>query len=287
MKRFSAVCILMLFLLSLCIPVSAEDTSQLGFVTDLAGLLTEEQVTELETEASRIADAYGCGLYILTVEDYTYYAQPGDDCFDFAMSVYSTYDMGLGPEKNGQLLVLSMADRDYAICAYGAAAHQAFTDYGKEQLEQEFLDDFARNDWYQGFSDYLTYGEEYLGLAAQGSPVDVPIDGSGWVDGDDYGAYYGKQPPSPFACIFFIGILPAAVALIVCLILKGKMKTAVLQKNADAYMRPNGLLLRTRIDQYTHTTEHRERINTDSHGGGRSGGTTINSSGFSGHSGKF
>ena len=287
MKRLSAICILALLLLSLCLPVSAGDAASLGYVTDLAGLLTEEQAAELEAEAARIADTYGCGLYILTVQDFTDYARSGDDCFDFAMSVYGTYELGVGPEKNGQLLVLSMAERDYAICAYGDAAHRAFTDYGKEQLEQEFLDDFARDDWYQGFSDYLTYGEAYLSAAARGEPVDVTDNGYGRYDGDGYTSYQEKQPPSPLACVFFIGILPAAVALIVCLILKGKMKTAVLQKNADAYIRPNGLLLRTRIDQYTHTTEHRERINTDSHSGGHSGGTTVNSSGFSGHSGKF
>ncbi len=284
MKRLTAFGLLALLLLAISVPAAgAETTSQLGYVTDMAGLLTDEQVAELEAEASRIADAYGCGLYILTVEDFTYYAQSGDDCFDFAMSVYSTYDLGVGPEKNGQLLVLSMADRDYAICAYGTAAHVAFTDYGKEQLEQEFLDDFARDDWYSGFRDYLTYGEEYLRLSIEGHPVDVPYDGS------DYSGYYEKETPGPLACVFFIILVPGILALIVCLILKGKMKTARLQTNADAYLRPNGLLLRTRIDQYTHTTEHRERIDTGSHssGGHSGGGTSINSSGFSGHSGKF
>ena len=243
--------------------------------------------------AAAAAQQYGCGLYILTVQDYTEYAAAGSDPFDFAMSVYSRYDLGVGEERNGLLLVLSMEDRDYAICAYGNGAHTAFTDYGKEQLEAEFLDNFAADDWYGGFSDYLAYGTEYLRLAAAGTPVDWVDDGSDWADGDSPwavdGSGYYREGPTTLQCFLFIFLIPAGIALVVCLILKGKMKTAREQVNANEYIRPNGMTLLQRIDQYTHTTETRVRIESQqsSGGGGHHGGTTINSSGFSGHSGKF
>ena len=55
-----------------------------------------------------------------------------------------------------------MAERDYSLIAYGSDAHYAFTDYGKTVLENGFLDDFRRDDWNSGFSDYISGCEQLL-----------------------------------------------------------------------------------------------------------------------------
>ena len=50
-----------------------------------------------------------------------------------------------------------------------------------------------------------------------------------------------------------------------------------------------GLILRASTDQFINTTVTRVpiHVDNDNHKGGWSGGTTIDSGGFSGHSGKF
>ena len=78
-------------------------------------------------------------------------------------------------------------------------------------------------------------------------------------------------------------ILPAlavgcGVALMICLLLKAKMKSVRKGAEADVYVTAEGLDLTERADVYTHTTEVRRRKNNKD--GSESGG---GGSGRSGH----
>ena len=66
---------------------------------------------------------------------------------------------------------MSMSDRKYATFFYGPKAEYAFDAYGQELMEEEFLDDFRDDDWYDGFEDYLEVCAEYLERAEAGDPV--------------------------------------------------------------------------------------------------------------------
>ena len=118
----------------------------LNYVTDVAGLLSDEQLQTLEQKAQEVSEQYNCGVYAVTVDDYQNYDDSG--VFDTAVAVYHGCNLGEGSDRDGILLLLSMADRDYAMFVYGPFANEAFNSYGQEQLEQVFLDDFADNDWY-------------------------------------------------------------------------------------------------------------------------------------------
>lgn len=74
-------------------------------------------------------------------------------------------------------------------------------------------------------------------------------------------------------------LVACAVALTVCLILKGRMKSVRAQRSAAVYVAPGGLTLTARSDRYSHTTETRTRINERDHDGGGGAGN--------GSSGKF
>ncbi len=76
----------------------------------------------------------------------------------------------------------------------------------------------------------------------------------------------------------------AIFALIVTAVLKARMKSAVLQTRADDYL-SGDLQLEYADDRFLSKDVVRVRRNEGS-GGGR-GGTSIRSSGFSHHSGKF
>lgn len=157
----------------------AEETNSLPyFVSDLSNLLTPEQWDELESTATSISTMYGCGIYIVTLRNYKDYSPGTDDFRAFAEEFYSSNNMGMGDDHNGTLLILSMAERDYALISYGSLAHNAFTDYGTELLASVFLDNFRSNDWFGGFSDYLKGSSKLLEYAALGNPVDVYFSGS-------------------------------------------------------------------------------------------------------------
>ena len=257
-------------LLALCLVLSlggvalASSQITMPHVTDAAGLLTQDEVLALEAQAEQIAENYGCAPYILVVDDFRVY----EDTYDVreaGMNLYERWGLGYGPEKNGLLLMLSMAERDYALVTYGSVTHQAFTDYGQEALREQFLDNFHNDDWVGGFRDYLDGCAWLLEQARNGTPYDVNT------------APKGFNP--------LILVIPLVLALVVCLVLTGQMKTAKRKTEAGDYMVQGGTEMRVVQDIFTHRTVTRQVIQQNENKGG--GGTTVNSRGFSGKSGKF
>ena len=66
-------------LLALCLllapmTVFAESNAQLNYVTDDAGILTDSQWEDLEQRAQQVSEEYQCGVYMITVDDYTDYS---------------------------------------------------------------------------------------------------------------------------------------------------------------------------------------------------------------------
>lgn len=246
---------------------SAEsETTQnvLAYVTDSAGILTAEEAASLEATAQALSSQYGCGVYAVTVDDFTTYTQEG--VYECATEIFQYYDLGYGDTRDGVLLLLSMEDRDYALISHGDFGNAAFTDYGKDVLSEEFIDNFGDDDWYGGFSDYLTMVGTMMEAAQNGEPVDVGSDIGG-------GSVLKGLPPA-----IFFGFV---VAIVICLNFKNKMKTARKATAAQEYVTPNGVRLIVQEDRYTHTTQIRENIEKEK------GGTSVDSGGFSGKSGKF
>lgn len=286
MKKTLSLILTALLLLSLLMPVSAEP--QLYNVTDAANLLTESEWQTLETRLSELSEATGCGIYIVTVEDYR--VDYDGEILGCAEEVFLQYDLGLGDERNGLMLMLSMAERDFALIAHGTYANTTFPDWVRNSITTNFLDDFRENDWYGGFRDFADDAELYLYDISE--PEDYGYgDETIGIETEPYVPEpRAKQVLDRFLHYFPILLIPCGiVALIICLILKGKMKTAIEKKDASDYITPVGLELTGRSDVFVRRTEHREVKPQENHssgsGSGFSGGG--GGSGFSGNSGKF
>ena len=103
--------VLAVLLLIICLSVPAFADAQLNHVTDEAGILYDSDIAALEERAAAVSEQYDCGVYIVTVEDFTDYS----DAYyvdDFGEELFSSYDLGLGDGNCGILLILSMAERD-------------------------------------------------------------------------------------------------------------------------------------------------------------------------------
>lgn len=262
-------------------PDTAEETDAVAepvYYYDSVGLLTAQQRADLEACGAAIAEEYDFGVYVVVLEDYRDYDRRSVE--DAAETVYRDLDLGVGAAKSGLMLLLSMDDRDYDLCAYGYG-HTAFTDYGKEELARVFLDDFRYNDWYEGFRDYQDEAEDMLRLANEGSPVDDPYAGY-----DDYGSTRSRSEPGPV--IGFSLLVGCVVALIACMVMRSKSRSVKSARSAGTYAVPEGLYLAESFDKFSHVTEQRVLIESSrGSGGGHGGGTSISSGGFSHSSGKF
>lgn len=266
MKRKIAVSLALALLLCMLLSSAAYAQGETGHVADGAGLLSQSEREKLEKAAEDISAKYRCGIYIVTVEDYRAYT--GGDVTACAEAIYKSEDLGYGPERDGVLLLLSMEDRDYSLIAYGAFGNAAFTDYGKERLSDEFLDDFSEDEWFSGFEDYLDVSARFMAAAREGSPVDRGSRGEMGL---------GTK-------LLIIVLAPCLIALGVCLVFRMQMKTAREKSAAHEYVTPGSENLRIREDIFTHRTQQRVRIPKQNSSGG---GTTVGSSGFSSRSGKF
>ena len=151
-RRLACIVLAALLLLGLCCTAFAEapaaTEAQLWNITDTVGLLTSDEDLTLEARAEEISAQYGVGIYLLILEDYSEYY---DDPYETAYELYHQNTLGMGEDRDGVILLMSMSDRKYATFFYGPKAEYAFDAYGQELMEEEFLDDFRDDDWYDGF----------------------------------------------------------------------------------------------------------------------------------------
>ena len=249
----------------LCALFAGQALAAQPYVTDEIGYLNADEQAELERLAREISEKNQCGVYIAVIEDYTRWARNIEDC---AQILYKEWDLGWGSDKSGLLLIMSMRQREYDLAAFGYG-NTAFTDYGKEVLSGYFLDDFRQDDWYRGYLDYLYQASDMIASARSGSPVDVP-------QRDDSGPNFLNR--------LLFTLMPGCMAgFIVTASAKAKMKNAVQRSSAEEYVVPGSVNLFVQNDLFLHRSRSVQVIH-ESHG---SGGTHVNSSGFSHHSGKF
>ncbi len=255
-KRAIILLLVLALMLALCAGAAAADT-QTDYVLDEAGLLHDSERTELTQQAERIARKYGVGVYIATLDDYR--SVSSESVYTAAYTLYHKNRMGVGEGRDGIILLLSMNDRDFATFCYGERGEGAFSDYALEMLEDEFLDDFAENDWYDGFEDYVETCAEYLQKAAEGHPVQ-------------------KSMTVPILIVIGASLL---IALIVVAVMWASMKNVAEKTTANAYV-SGGLQLTEQEDRFTHRTETRRKIERES-----SGSSSASGGGGHGRSGKF
>ena len=236
--------------------------ADMNYIFDLSDQLSYEEWAELEARAADISQRHGCGVYAAFVDDFTEYGG-GNDVYKTTYQLYHASELGMGADRDGIIILLSMDDRDYAMFVYGDHAEYAFDRYGQKELEDAFLGYFGDNDWYGGVSHYLDTCDEYLTRAEDGKPV--------------------RKNTLPMYII--VVAASCAIAGGICLMLKWKMKTVHQKAEANEYVAAGGLNLTKQYDRYTHTTETRRKIHDDSDSD--SGTSSCSGGGGSGRSGKF
>lgn len=257
-KRISAVAAALLLALALCVPAMAVD-GKMDYVIDSDDLFTLYEWEGLENQAAEISQHHGCGVYIQFVYDYNDYDY--GSIYETAETLYYADDFGEGEGQDGILLLVSFDTLDYALYYYGDKAALAFDANAIARLEEAFLPLFGEEDWCGGFYAYLAACDESLTRAETVTPAQA------------------DTPVSPARRILTVVGISCLVSLLICLSLKGKMKTVHRKSEARRYT-ADGLQLTDQYDRYTHTTESVRRVESS---GSSSGGS--NSSG--GSSGKI
>ena len=254
-------------------------------------LVDDTIAAELEQTCADAAAKYGCGIYAVILEDFTAY---DSTAYEAAKDIYREQNLGVGENRNGILLMLSMSERDYALVCYGDIANSVFTDKVQDKICDAFLDNFAEDDWKNGMIDYVAscahalehfegnVGEAFPGYYKDGvyyPPVDLTwqqvLQQYGWA-----------------IVLAAVGIAVFLCRKVVEPALRKSMYTAAIAHSAGCYIPENGVQLSVTEEYYSHTERHIRSCSTYSNSDDFSDDdvqweTTVDSDGFSGRSGKF
>ena len=237
-------------------------------LVDNADLLTEEEENLLLARLDEVSQRQQFDVVIVTASsiDGKSPMAYADDFFD-----YNGY--GVGVDRSGALLLLSMADRDWWISTRGYGI-TALTDFGIEKIGEDMIaDGLSDGAYYDAFVTFIRDCDSYVTAAKNGEPIDV-------------GTY-----KAPFAFVKAIGI-SAVIGLVVAMIvgssLKGKMKTVRAASAAAAYTRPGSFFLREQNDVFLYNNVTRTAKPQESRsGGGSSTHTSSSGASHGGGGGKF
>ena len=266
MKKFIKLIIITVLLSLSTLPIFATNSE---YVRDEYGLLTSEEVAQLDALAKEYSDEHDVGIYVRVLN-----STPGSfDLASYAETVY--HEEGLGDLTNGNmiLLIIAMDIRRYEYVAHGDKANAAFTDYGKTILADYVKGPLANGDYYRAFNVFISECDTYLDSYESGSAIDVNN------NPDNEAAKKALGAGATFG-------LPPLVALLTCLGLKSRNKSVATATTAKRYIPKHGVNIVVRQDSYLYSNTSRVKVvhHDDNHS---SGGTTINAGGFSSHGGHF
>ncbi len=258
-----------LFLLLGVVPVRA---AYLPRLVDDADLLTASEKDELIDRLDRVSKKRKCDVVIVTSR-----SLGGESAQDYADDYFYNNGYGMGDDKDGILLLVSMEDRDWYMSTSGFGI-DAFTDAGMEYMSRQFLPDLTSGDYYKAFETFTDLSDDYLAQARKGKPYDE-----------------GNLPKKPFNPFLLLGDFGAAflASFFMAGNQKSKLKSVRRKTRAGVYMVKGSLDLEDAADIFvTSRTSsrviHRDDDDFRDHGPGGSS-THIGSSGHvhGGMGGKF
>ncbi len=125
-------------------------------VYDEAGLFTEEELQRLEAKSLELWEALKLDLVIVTIED-----NQGKTSRDFADDFYDYGGFGYGPEADGVLLLINMADSEAYISTTGIAI-KYLTDARIEAVLDDILQHLPDGNYADGAMAFLGSVEYFV-----------------------------------------------------------------------------------------------------------------------------
>lgn len=246
MKRILSVVLTLMLCLTMAVQGSAADLPRL---VDSAELLTGNQQSQLLDHLDSLSESVQADIVIVTMESLGGYSAD-----QVVNAFYDQYHYGMGPGRDGVVLLLSMMERDYRILSNGFAA-DAIT-----------------------MGDIDSIGSKIVGDLSDGYYMDA------FMEFADLCAYEieGERNGFPFEFGLSLGISLAigfVVALIATGIMRSKLKSVRSRTGAREYTRPGSFRVTRSSDLFLYRTVDRRRrpreTSSGSRGGGGGGGRNV------------
>lgn len=232
----------------LCFGTAISAQAEEYYFYDYAGLVTDDEYYEIESELARISDEYGFDTVIYTAE-----SLGGDTADDYVRNVTDQ----LVKNQDGIMFLICPEDRDYSFYAFGEVDKHVITPVILDDLADDVISYVrdGKDDYYSAFKRFAARSEEeYIYVIENGNR--------------------SKFTAKHILIAVSVGLL---IALITVGIMSSSMKTIRSQTSADRYSANGGLKLRVSRDIFLYTSVTRTKIessSSSSSGGGHSGSTS-------------
>lgn len=242
-KKWIAIFLGWILLVTAVLPVAANAEANTDlFVIDNAELLTNGEEAKLTGVLRDYSQSNQAQLVIMTVADAV------GDVDTYVEYVYDSMNLGYGEDRDGVLLVLCMAEREYRILSNGYAGI-AISDWEINDIGETIVSDLS----------YGSYMQAFLGFANQ---CNYYLDG-----------YINGFPFNFGANLVIALVVGLVIGLIVALVLKSQLKSVRKQSGANVYVKPGSMQVTTHRDIFLYRNVSRTRKSSNS-SGGSSGGSS-------------
>lgn len=255
MKKLFAV-LLILSLLICTVYATGNDEPK---IVDKADLLTDAEEAALSGVAEQITNTFGMDVVIVTV-----YSLDGKTAEAYADDYFDYNGYGIGGQRSGILLLLSMEYRDWAMSTSGECI-RIFRDRDLDNIFDRIANDLSNDNYYSAFSRYLKLLNDHFKAYETGSTV-----GTGDI-------------VKRLLIALAIGAIAGGITLAV---MHSNMNTAKRQSGAANYIVKNSFHLFKQQDLYLYSKTSRTRKQESSSSGGSSHRSSSGRS-HGGRSGKF
>lgn len=233
-------------------------------LVDNADLLTDAEEEELLNTLNEISERQQVDIVVVTESSIG-----GASARDYADDFFDYNGYGIGEDRDGILLLISMEERDWYISTSGYGI-TAVTDAGLKYMSEQFVGYLSDGEYAVAFTSYAELCDEYITRALSGEAYDV-----------------GNLPKEPFGLRNIAIAFAAAfiISLIVTGIMRMNLKSVHSQPAAGAYIKNGSIQVTKRNDLflYSHVSRSERPKNTSSHSSG--GSSTHSSSSGSRHGG--
>ena len=239
MKRVFSALLALILCTMLTVSVSA---AQMPRLMDGADLLTDSQEAELLERLDAVSAELQTDVVIITLESCGGYSAD-----EVIQAFYDQYGYGYGGNRDGVMLLLSMAERDWRILCNGFAA-DAITPSERDEIGDHIVEELSAGEYMEAFMEFTSLCRYEIEGERNGFPFNFGLS---------------------LAVSVVIGFV---VALIATGIMRSKLKSVRSQTGAREYTRPGSMQLTRSSDLFLYRTMNRRRKPQQSSSGSRGGG---------------
>ena len=253
----SAVLIFALSFSFLCFAETIPDHRLVPRMNDQAELVDSATESELLERLDELSESLNFDIAIATVK-----TTNGKDIIAFSDDYFDYNGFGLGDDRSGVVLIISMDPRECYISACGEGT--AYFDYDDcQNIIDDFYDDLKSGNYGSVFGTFIDDAEQYVDFGRNGKSVSYRL--------DSMKADWGFAIALPIA----IGII---LAFVTVGILTRRNKSVAMKANAADYQVGNSLVITRNDEHFLYKNVTSTPIPSDDSSGG-SGGSSIGSSG--------